>query len=170
MNAIGLIGRKRIILIDILFILFIYLVPTLSHITSIPLYLADPMRISVLGSFLILRNRNNALLLAMTLPLVSFLMSGHPIAVKNLMIAIELVVNVWLIDKLVKTRIHTFYIVILSVGVSKVAYYLMKASAIYWGFLHSNLIDTNMLIQLSVAIVIAGLFSKYFERDNEIIR
>ena len=33
-------------------ILLIFLVPTLSHLTAVPFYLADPMRLAVLGALL----------------------------------------------------------------------------------------------------------------------
>ena len=48
-------------------LLLIYLLPTLSHITSVPFYLLDPMRIAVLGALLCTRDWKNSLVLAVTL-------------------------------------------------------------------------------------------------------
>lgn len=170
MSILRVVSYKKIILIDIIFVLFIYLVPTISHLTAYPLYLADPMRLSVLGSYLLLRNRNNSLILAMTLPLVSYLISGHPIAIKNLIIAIELFVNVMIVDMFINIKLHTFWAVLLSIFISKILYYLLKAGAIYWGLLHTSLVDTDITIQLVVAIIVAYLFNYLFRKNNEIIR
>ncbi|MBP5567382.1 MAG: hypothetical protein J6X57_07870, partial [Bacteroidales bacterium] len=51
-------------LTDAAALLFIYLVPTLSHLTAVPFYLIDPMRLAVLGALLATRNWKNALVLA----------------------------------------------------------------------------------------------------------
>lgn len=160
---------NRTILIDILFVVFIYMVPTISHLLRFPLYMLDPMRLSVLGSYLILRSRYNALILAFTLPLVSFLLSGHPIICKNVIIAIELALNVLIIDGLMKTRLNMFSIVFISIIMSKIVYYILKYILISYGLLRTTIIDTNLLIQFGVAILLSILFSKFFIRNDEIV-
>lgn len=163
-------SNKRYLIADIVFTVFIYFIPSISHMLSFPLYLFDPMRLSVLGSYLLLRSRNNSLFLAMTLPLVSFLLSGHPIAIKNMIIAIELVMNVLLIDVFFRSKIKTFYATLLSITLSKAVYYFLKTTIVYWGLLQTSIIDTNMFIQLGVTVVISVLFAKFYERDCEVVR
>lgn len=165
-----LISYKKHFITDIAFVVFIIIVPTISHLVSFPLYMLDPMRLSVLGSYLLLRNRNNSLFLAMTLPLVSFLLSGHPVAFKNMIIAIELAVNVIIIDALLKTKLKTFYAALLSIIFSKIIYYFLKALIIYWGVLQASVIDTNMLIQIGVALVLSVLYARFYERDYDVVR
>ena len=83
-------------LTDAVALLFVYLVPTLSHLTSLPFYMIDPMRGAVLGALLVSKDWKNGLVLALSLPLFSFAVSGHPVFPKCLLIAAELSVNVLL--------------------------------------------------------------------------
>ena len=76
------IARKKALgigITDAVAVLFILAVPALSHLTSVPFYLLDPMRLAVLGALLASRSRVNGLVLAVALPLVSFAISGHPV-------------------------------------------------------------------------------------------
>ena len=90
--------------------------------------------------------------------------------IKNMIIAIELVVNVLLIDVLLKTRMKTFYSVFLSIAFSKAVYYLLKITFVYIGLLNTCIVDTNLLIQLAVSVFISLVFAKYYARTNEIVR
>lgn len=163
MNSVNTIGSYKVITVDVIIVLLlIYAVPALSHLTSIPFYLLDPMRVLVLGSYLYLRgNKSNALFLAITLPLVSFLLSGHPVFPKNLLISFELAINILLIDMLVKKSQYIFFAVLLSILISKLVYYLVKWLLIMGGLLDTGIVDTNIWIQLCVACVLSFLFSKY---------
>lgn len=163
MNGVNTIGSYKVITVDaIIVLLLIYVVPALSHLTSIPFYLLDPMRVLVLGSYLYLKgNRNNALFLAISLPLVSFLLSAHPVFPKNLLISFELAINVLLIDVLVKKSQHIFFAVLLSILISKLIYYLVKWLLIMGGLLDTGIVDTNLLVQLGVACALSFLFSRY---------
>ena len=99
------IARKKALgigITDAVAVLFILAVPALSHLTSVPFYLLDPMRLAVLGALLASRSRVNGLVLAVALPLVSFAISEHPVFPKFLVIAAELSVNVLLFSWLVK--------------------------------------------------------------------
>ena len=89
-------NARTIGITDAAAVLLIFLVPALSHLTAVPFYLADPMRLAVLGALLVTRNWKNSLALAVALPLVSFAISGHPVFPKCLVIAAELSVNVLL--------------------------------------------------------------------------
>lgn len=158
------VALKTTLIVDALFILLVYFTPVIAHTISFPVYLLDPMRWCVLGSYLLLRNRNNALLLAFSLPLISYMFSGHPVLFKNMLISIELMSNIILLDVLLKRFENVFVSVLLSIMVSKLVYYLLKAFIISLGILHTNIIDTTLLFQVVVSILISLLFTKYYRK------
>ena len=88
-------------LLDIFALVFVYFVPTLSHLAQLPLYLLEPMRIMLILA-IAHTTRKNAYLLALTLPLFSFVISMHPSLVKSILITAELLLNVWLFYFLLK--------------------------------------------------------------------
>lgn len=91
-------SRKALVkalLIDMAALAFILLVPSLAHLFSFPVYMLEPMRVMVILS-LAHSTRQNSYLLALALPAFSFLVSGHPEAVKMMIITAELVLNVFL--------------------------------------------------------------------------
>ena len=143
---------RKAVIVDSLLLVFIYFIPSLSHAFSVPLYQFEPMRIALFVSILLLRNRNNAYILAVTLPLFSFLVAGHPVAVKNVIMGMELLVNVFLFCKLIDKKVNPFWSCFLSVVISKIFYYLLKLTAIKTGLLSVGLIDTALYIQLIVAV------------------
>ena len=64
-------NKTKIVIYDFIALSIIYLIPTLSHIFSFPVYYLDPMRLMV---FLVIihTNKKNSYIIAATLPLVSF--------------------------------------------------------------------------------------------------
>ncbi len=75
------------LIFDIVALGFIFLMPAISHMLAFPLYFVEPMRIMVVLA-MVHTHRNNAYLLALALPLFSFVMSGHPILVKAVIISL----------------------------------------------------------------------------------
>ncbi|MCF0176828.1 MAG: hypothetical protein HUJ94_08315 [Bacteroidales bacterium] len=158
------ISRKTLSLglADFLAVLFVYMVPTLSHLTSAPLYLLDPMRIAVIGSLIFTRNWKNSLALALTLPLFSYAVGAHPVMVKSLLIAFELSANVLLFagaSKLLKNKGVAMFA---SIVFSKVLYYVAKFAVISSGLLGTSLVSTQPWIQACVALLLsAGVWLAY---------
>ncbi|MDY0202455.1 MAG: hypothetical protein RBR40_15895, partial [Tenuifilaceae bacterium] len=74
MTTMPITTRKTIayVLFDIFALAFIYLIPTISHMLSFPLYLIEPMRIALVLA-LVHTTKRNAYIIALTLPLFSFL-------------------------------------------------------------------------------------------------
>lgn len=165
MNQTQSVLSYKVITVDFCVVfLLLYIIPSLSHLTAIPFYLMDPMRITVLGSFLFLKeNKYNALLLAISLPLVSFLFSGHPVFPKYFLISMELAINILLISFLTKRSDKVFILVLVSIILSKIAYYMAKWLLIIGGVFSTTIVDTNLLIQLLVAIFLSSLYSKYYK-------
>ena len=139
---------------DLLAVLFIYLVPTISHLLSFPLYIFDPMRIVVLLA-LIHTNRKNAYIIALTLPLFSFLIASHPVALKSLLITAELILNIWLFLQLSKFISNSFLAMFISISFAKFFYYSLKYVLVSSALLTGSSIDTSLLVQFAVALTVS---------------
>ncbi len=153
----------RISITDAVAVLFIYLVPTLSHLTAVPFYLIDPMRIAVLGALLCTRNWKNSLVLALTLPLFSCLIGMHPVFPKCALIALELSVNVLLLAWLMK-KMNAGIAAFISILASKALYYGLKALVLSAGLMQMSLVSTSLWIQLAVAAVLSLAFALTFRK------
>ncbi len=136
----------RAIVFDLLAIAFIYLVPTISHMLSIKLYLLEPMRLMLILAMVHTRPRN-AYVLALTLPFFSYILSAHPLLVKSALIAVELSVMVFLFYFLVR-RIHSLAAIFASIWISKLLYYLLKYAAISTVLPAEPLVGTPLQLQL----------------------
>lgn len=157
-NIIALTTTKtnlRSIIFDFLALLFIYLVPTFSHLLSFPLYLIEPMRLMLIIA-LVHTTKRNAYLIAFSLPLFSFLISGHPMALKTGLISLELLLNVWLFFKFSEIIKNKFAPILISIVLSKVFYYAIKFAFISFALLSTNLISTPIYIQLITTFVFSG--------------
>jgi len=161
--------NAKTISLDVVFITAIYFIPTFSHLLSLPLYFIEPMRI-ILVLALAHTNRTNAYLLAFTLPLFSFLFSGHPVFPKVAIVMAELILNVFLYFTLYDifkryysgTRFElglpTFFAMIVSILFSKVMYYFLKYILISYLVLNSEMISTPVYLQFSVALILSIYF------------
>jgi hypothetical protein len=150
-------------LTDAAAVLFVFAVPALSHLTSVPFYLLDPMRMAVLGALLFSKNWKNALVLALALPLFSFAVSGHPVYPKFLLIAAELSVNVLLFAWLSR-KMNAGIAAFVSILLSKVLYYGFKAAVLSAGLLQAELISTTIWWQLGVAVGLSAAFAGLWNR------
>ena len=150
---------------DLLVALFIIAMPILAHLFPIPLYILEPMRLAVFATLILMPNRKmNAIMMALLLPLLSYIISGHPIAVKNILIAIELVANVTLFQLLVSKFNHVGFSMFASILTSKLFYYGMKYVCLSIGLLSINIISTPLIIQIIVSIVISLVFAIWYKK------
>ena len=161
------IDREKIksILFDIVALAFIYFVPTISHYLSVPLYLIEPMRLMLVLA-MVHTNRRNAYIIAMTLPVFSLLVSGHPVAFKAVIMTIELVLNVWLFYAISKKWSNTFGAMLLSIVISKLVYYLLKFGLISMAVFDSELISTPLYLQLITSVVFSAYLFFLFKRKE----
>lgn len=151
--SISRLNTKSIIL-DIFALTFIYFVPTISHLLNIPIYLVEPMRIMLILA-IAHTSKKNAYIIALTLPLFSFLISSHPNIFKVLIITAELVMNVWLFYELSK-KTNQFVAMLSSILLSKVFYYLIKFALISFAVLQTGLFSTPIYLQLITSVVFSG--------------
>jgi hypothetical protein len=163
------INKKSIssaVLVDILALTFIYFVPALSHMLKFPLYYADPMRIA-LFSILVLTKKENVYIMALSIPLISFLISGHPVFPKFLIVSFELFANVFLIFRFSNMIKNKFLLVFLSLILSKSAYYLLKLVLIKLAVLDMGLISTPLYIQLVAMIIFTAIVSPILIKKSQ---
>lgn len=149
---------------DFVILGFMYFVPTLSHLTALPLYQFEPMRCVLLLNLFIVWNKRNAYVMAITLPLFSYIVGNHPVMVKSLIMAVELTINIFLFDIMSKRISYQAGSMFLSIIASKLFYYGLKSICISFGLLSTAIVDTNIYIQLIVTIIISALFAKFTER------
>lgn len=152
-------------LLDFIAIGFIYLIPTLSHLLNVPLYLIEPMRLMVILA-MVHTQRNNAYLLALTLPFFSYLVSGHPIGLKTTIIAIELILNVWIYYRLTGILKSSFLPMFIAIISSKIIYYLMKAGLISLVMINTSLFSTPLLIQIIVTFILSTYVYFWLRKTN----
>lgn len=142
------------ILLDVSALAFIYFVPAISHMFSIPFYLLEPMRIMLILSMAHSGKLNNYLI-AFSLPLFSFLISSHPSVEKSVLLTAELLLNVWLFYELGK-KFNGFISALLAIGIGKVFYYALKYTFILLGLLDSELVTTPIYLQVITMVVLSG--------------
>jgi len=152
--SIGLAVRSAII--DIFALAFIFMIPTIAHVVPFPLYFIEPMRIMVIIA-MAHSHRNNAYLLALVLPVFSFMISGHPILVKALIISAELMVMVGVFH-LLRRYIHTFGAIFSAIIISKLFYFAIK----FWAPLeamrslgYNSFFEFSLFIQLATSLVLS---------------
>jgi len=159
----------RTILIDAVILVAIYFIPALSHVAPFPLYLLDPMRIFMLAGYVLTRQNTNAYLLAITIPLCSALVSGHPPLFKAALISIELAMNILLFVQLLSlTKLHVALTLFISILGSKLIYYGLKFALISFGLVEGDLITTNLWVQLGTVVFITLIFTlSWIKPENE---
>ncbi len=155
------------ILIDLGAFAFIFLVPTISHLISLPVYLIEPMRLMLILS-LVHTNKKNAYLIALTMPLFSYLLSGHPLLPKMILITFELSLNVFLFYLLMNMIKRTFPSILLSIVLSKVVYYLIKFIMIKMTILNSGLVSTPIYIQIITTLVFSSYLFIFFKNNQKV--
>ena len=153
----------HVIALDVLALVLVYYLPALAHLTSIPFYIIEPFRLMVLVSLVVMNNKHNALLLAVTLPLFSFIIATHPLFIKAFLISIEMVFNVLVYSWFIKKINKPFWVILVSIVISKVGYYLLKYGFISMGLLSMSLVSTSLLVQLAVAFITALLFGQIYK-------
>lgn len=152
------------IIFNVLAISLIYFIPAISHALAFPLYLFEPMRL-VLILALVHTNKHNAYILAATLPVVSFLLSGHPVLFKAFLISGELVLNVALFFTLFRFFKSRFAAILASIAASKFVYYLLKFVLLQWAVLEGALISTALWIQVSTMLLFSVYVAFFYKKQ-----
>lgn len=155
----------RSLIIDGLALVFIYSVPALSHLFSFPVYFIEPMRLMLILA-LVHTNRHNAYILALTLPVFSLLISGHPFPLKTALISAELFLNVYFFYLFSTLVSRKSVALLLSILGSKIIYYLLKYALIAMVLIESSLFSTPILVQLITTLVFSGYMFIMLDRTR----
>ncbi len=153
------------ILIDISALAFIYFIPTISHLIALPVYFIEPMRMMLVFA-LVHTNKKNAYLIALTLPVFSFLISAHPVLPKMLLITFELSLNVFLFYLFSKKMKNIFPAILSSIIISKLVYYLIKFGMINLVIIKSGLISTPIYIQVITTLGFSTYLYLIFQKKK----
>ncbi len=157
------------LIFDIVALGFIFLMPAISHMLAFPLYFVEPMRIMVVLA-MVHTHRNNAYLLALALPLFSFVMSGHPILVKAVIISLELMVMVGAFY-LLKKYVHIFAAIFTAIILSKVFYFAVKFLVplkAMQSLGYGNFFEFSLWIQLGTSLLLSVYLWKMIKTtDNK---
>ena len=155
----------KVLFIDSFLLLAIYLLPAVAHLTGIPVYMMEPMRLALILA-IAHTNRANTYLLAATLPLFSFLLSGHPVFIKMLIITAELLLNVWMFYFLTRRRLHPFTAMIIAILLSKIVCYLLYWPLISFAFMVEEAEPRFLLIQLLTTTIFGFYISLTVKRQE----
>ena len=154
----------RTLTIDLVLLSAACLLPTVSHLLAWPLYQLNPMLLMLLAALLLVRDRRNAYLMALLLPMVSMLAVGMPTPLKALCMSAEFATVVFLSGRMQgwNTRFLTsFGSMVLAVVGGKCVYYLLKALIIS----PAVLVTTPLWIQ-GLSVMAAALMFAALRRDE----
>ena len=143
-------------ILDTAALAFILFAPAIAHLISFPVYMIEPMRLMMVLS-LAHSSKRNSYILALCLPLFSFIVSGHPEFTKMLIITGELVLNVFLFYWLLRKSGNAFLSMITAIVLSKIASYTMYLLVFSLAFVKAEAETSFVLVQVGTTI----LFSCY---------
>lgn len=141
---------------DVIALTVIYLVPVFSHLFAVPIYYTEPMRLMLVLAIMFTSKRN-AFIIAATLPIFSMLVSGHPVFYKALIMSGELFLNVLLYFVLVEKLKNKFASMMLSITLSKAAYYGLKILLLNLALMSGDIIATPIVFQLGVILLYGSM-------------
>ena len=147
--------NTKSLLIDLGGILLIYFLPDISSVLNIPFYLFEPLRVIIIIA-IVHTSKENAYILALLLPAVSYLFSNHPSIIKTFILSGDLLLNIFLYFCLIKFKVNKFLLMSLCIVASKLAYYLAKYLLVRFSVLEGELITTPLYIQISIIIILSG--------------
>jgi hypothetical protein len=150
--------HRNVLLIDLALLAALHLVPSFSHLTALPLYLLEPMRVALLVA-LLFTNRTNTYFIAITVPLVSAALTGHPEPLKAVLMCIEFSILVMAYGLFAqRLRVPAFAALAAAILLGKLAYYAMKSVALDFGLLAGSLVSTPLETQVILAVATAAVF------------
>ena len=145
--------------VDTLIVAAACMIPAVSHLFAVPLYMLNPMLALLLAGIVLGNDWRNALVLAVLMPLVSGLLVGMPAAEKMVCMMAELATVAGLFHVL-ERRMGTVHSVFAAIVAGKVVYYALKAIIVA----PVVLVGTEWWIQLAAVVLWGGLFAMLYKR------
>lgn len=164
-NLSGIISYRSAIA-DTAALIFVGLVPAASHLFNIPIYYIEPMRIMLILA-LLYSSKWNAYALAIALPIFSFLVSGHPVPLKMLIIMAELILNAWLFLLFYRYSKMPFLSTFGSIILSKVFCYSMYLMMFSVAFVKAEAGLTFLIIQVLLTLFLSSMVWLIVQHRNK---
>jgi len=160
----------RSLINDFVALVVICLVPALSHLSGVPVYFIEPMRLMIVVAMLA-SHKTNAYVLAIVLPLTSFLVSGHPEPLKMAVIMAELTVNAWLFYALIARTGKPFISMLLSIIGSKLFCYALYLIVFSLAFVKAeagaSFLISQGIVTLALSIATYFFLNKSFKSEKK---
>lgn len=147
--------KTKSLLINLAGIILIYFLPEISSLLDISFYLFEPMRVIIIIA-IVHTSKENAYIIALLLPPVSYLFSSHPSIIKTFILSGDLLLNIFLYFSVIKFKVNKFLLMSMSIVASKIVYYLAKYLLIQFSVLEGDLIATPLFIQMLIVIVLSS--------------
>ena len=123
---------------------------------KLPVYFIEPMRLALV-LVLLHTTKRNAYIIALALPVFSFMISAHPVVPKMMLITAELVLNVFLFYFFAKRLKSVPAAIFTSILASKVFYYAVKFLLVNTAILSTGLVGIPVYMQ----VIMTVLFTAY---------
>ncbi len=152
-------------IIDVFALAFVYAVPSLSHMLSLPIYYIEPMRLILILS-IVHSGRLNPYIIALTLPAFSFVTSAHPVLPKMLLISAELLLNAYIFGVLKRRTNHIFTAAVGSILASKAIYYAIKALLLDAAVINMDFFATPILVQIATTLIFGWYMARFYKFEK----
>jgi hypothetical protein len=143
---------SKALLLDIAALVLVMFTPKIGELIHLPFYMLEPMRLMVVLS-IAHSSRANSYLLAFTLSLFSWAVSGHPEFFKMLVMTGEMTANVFLFYYLLRKIDSAFLSMIISIVVSKVLCYALYLVFFSMMFLKEEADPSFLIAQIITTLV-----------------
>lgn len=124
----------------------------ISKNIGFPFYYFEPLRLIILLGFLV-TNKKNAYILAIFIPLLSFIFISHPPFFKMIIVSFELIMNILILNYFLNQFKNIFISAFLSIVVSKLLYYIFEYIFININLLTYEQVAHPLLPQLIITIL-----------------
>lgn len=155
----------RTSLIDASLLAAACLIPAMSHLLALPLYLLNPMLMVVMTGMLLAGDRWNGYLLALAVPFATCIVAGMPTPLGALCMVCEYGTVVTVFNLMGRQRSGFWGIfgsVLVAIVAGKAVYYLSK-----WILVRpEQLIGTSILWQVVSVMAITATFAFFWNRKN----
>ena len=132
---------------------------------TVPLYLFEPMSILLILS-IVHTSKKNSFIIAASLPIISFVLSAHPVFFKVILIASELALTVGLFYFINQRIKNMFVVTVVTILLSKIYYYIGKFLLIKLTLIEGELVSTPLYIQGIVILVLSVYVYFIFNRKD----
>jgi len=155
----------KALILDVTALAVVFFIPVIATLFQLPFYMIEPMRMMVVIS-IAHSSRINSYLLAFTLSLFSWAVSGHPEFNKLLVMTAELVINVYLFYFLLKRLDNAFLSMIIAIIISKIICYSLYLVFFSMMFLQEETEPSFMIAQAITTLLFSIYISVLLKKDH----